>query len=267
MPVHNGERYLAQAIESVLNQSFTNFEMLIVNDGSNDSTAAILEEYAYRDKRIRILTNKAAQGYGGEKASNGAYKLAKGQYVAKLDADDVARPDRLAKQVAFLNNNPTIFLVGSFLEIIDTNGKVTSSREYPTGHQDIYQSFYYRNPIGHPSIMFRNGLIKGDFYQLRFPALNDYYSFFRLIQAGYPMANIPEYLVQYRIHDSNTVFTDLRRKWKINMSIKRSFIDDYKFRPSFVDKLLLSIITLTVNSLPEKFLVSVMNQARKILKA
>jgi len=267
MPVYNGERYLAQAIESVLSQTFTNIEVIIINDGSTDSTPIILDQFARRDSRIRIITNQMAQGYGGEKASNTAYKLAKGRYVAKLDADDIAHPTRLAKQVDFLEKNPDLFLTGTFLEIIDANGQVTSTREYPVTHRAIHRNYYYRNGIGHPSVMFRNGVIEGDFYTLRFPALNDYYSFFCLMEAGHTMANLPEYLVQYRIHDANTVFTDMRRKWTTNMAIKQSFIDDFGFVAPLAHRLVLQLITVAVNLLPERFLLRIMSQTRKFLNA
>ena len=267
MPVYNGERFLAQAIESILSQTYTNLELIIVNDGSTDSTPAILEQFAYQDSRVRVITNQTAQGYGGEKASNETYKLAKGRYIAKLDADDVAHPTRLAKQVDFLENNPDVFLTGTFLEIIDASGRVTGTREYPVTHQAIHRDYYYRNGIGHPSIMFRNGVVNGDFYQLRFPALNDYYSFFSLMETGHKMANLPEYLVQYRIHDANTVFTDLRRKWATNMAIKQSFISDFGFTAPLSHWFLLQLITVGINLLPERFLLRVMSQTRKFLNA
>ncbi len=267
MPVYNGERFLAAAIESVLAQSLTDFELIIVNDGSTDSTAAMLAQYARKDARISLITNEVAQGYGGEKASNMAYKMAKGKYIAKLDADDVAHSSRLAKQVAFLNTNPTVFLVGSFLEIIDAQGHTTGTRQYPLTHKGIYQAFYYRSTIGHPSIMFRNHLLTGDFYQLRFPALNDYYSFFCLMKAGYKVANLPEYLVQYRIHDSNTVFTDLRRKWAVNMDIKQSFVEDFGYKASLKHRLLLKLLTIGINLGSEKFLIRIMDKTRKLFNA
>lgn len=267
MPVYNGERFLAEAIESVLDQTLPDFELIVIDDGSTDATASILEQYTRRDTRIRVVTHKVAHGYGGEKASNAAYKLAKGKYIAKLDADDIAHPARLAKQVAFLEENPAFFLVGTFLELIDADGHVTGTRNYPVTHRAIYQNYYYRNGIGHPSVMFQNSVIKGDFYTLRFPALNDYYSFFLLMNAGYQIANLPECLVQYRIHDTNTVFTNLRRNWEINMAIKRSFVDEFGFQPPTLHRILLRLITLGINLLPERFLVRIMNQTRKLINA
>ena len=267
MPVYNGERYVAQAIDSILAQTLTDFELILVNDGSTDSTAGILDRYARQTSKIRVITNNVALGYGGEKASNAAYQLAKGRFVAKLDADDIAHPTRLAKQVAFLNANPAVFLVGSFMELIDADGRVTGTREYPVTHPAIYQAFYYRSTIAHPSIMFRNGVITGDFYQLRFPALNDYYSFFCLMQAGHQMANLPDYLVQYRIHDANTVFTDLKRKWAINMRIKRSFVDDFGYKAPVMHQALLQLITAGIRAFPEPFLIRIMNRTRKLFNA
>jgi len=267
MPVYNGERFLAEAIESVLNQSYGAFELIIINDGSTDRTASITDQYARQDTRIRVLTNETAQGFGGEKASNSAYKLATGKYIAKLDADDIAHPARLSKQVAFLDQNPDIFLVGSFLELIDITGQVTGQRKYPVNHQSIYQNFYYKSGIGHPSVMFRNGVVETDFYALRFPALNDYYSFFLLMKAGHRVANLPEYLVQYRIHDANTVFTNLPHKWAVNMAIKQSFVREFGYKAPLHHRLLLQLITLGITVLPERFLIRIMNQTRKILNA
>lgn len=265
MPIHNGERFLAEAIESILGQTYADFEFLLIDDGSTDTSASIIEQYAVQDARIRILANSVAQGFGGEKASNSAYKQARGQYIAKLDADDIAYPQRLERQLNFLETNPDIFLVGSWLTLIDTQGKVIGKRRYPTDPDDIVREFYYRNCIGHPSIMFRNNVITDDFYTLRFAALNDYYSHFLHMQAGLTMANIPEYLVKYRVHDSNTTFSGLKRQWLTNVGIKQSFVDDFGYRPPLTHRLTMQLITLGIRILPEHLLMRIMNQARKLL--
>ncbi|GAB4026225.1 glycosyltransferase family 2 protein [Spirosoma koreense] len=254
MPVYNGERFLAEAIESILTQTFTDFELILVNDGSTDSSAAIIAQYADQDRRVQVATNPVAQGFGGEKASNAAYRLARGRYIAKLDADDVAHPQRLEKQFHFLETNPDIFLVGSWLTIIDDTGKVVGKRQYPIEPDAILREFYYRNCIGHPSIMFRNGVLTDEFYQLRFKALNDYYSHFVHLQQGLKMANLPEYLVRYRIHDDNTTFSVIKRQWRINMEIKQSFVHDFDYHPPWLHRSSLSIITLLIENLPETWL-------------
>lgn len=268
MPVYNGERYLAQAIESVLEQTLSNFELIIINNGSTDNTAAILNKYAQQDQRINVLFHPEPLGHAGEAASNLANKHARGQYIAKLDADDIAVPARLEKQVAFLESNPTIFLVGSYLELINSEGKKVGVRTYPLTSEEIYREFYLRLPVGNPAIMYRNGVIEGDFYQLRQKLFtDDYYSLFVHLHSGLSFANLPECLTRYRVHDRNTVFTNLRQKWAVNVAVKESFIHDFGYSPPLAHQLMIGLISTGIRLFPEKFLIRIMNQTRKILNA
>ena len=120
MCVHNGERYLYEALESVLNQTFEDFEFIIVDDASADNTPAILKEYAAQDGRIRLMRN--AHNLGLTRSLNKALRLAKGEYIARQDADDISLPQRLEKQVEFLNSNSRTAVVGSWTEVIDEYG-------------------------------------------------------------------------------------------------------------------------------------------------
>lgn len=268
MPVYNGERYLAQAIDSVLAQCYTHLELIIINNGSTDGTAAILDEHARKDNRIVVLFYPEPLGHAGEAASNMASLQAKGKYIAKLDADDIAVPDRIKKQVAFLEANPTIFLVGSYLELIDNKGQRLGVRSYPLTSEAIYSEFYLRLPVANPAIMYRNGIIKGDFYTLRHKTFtDDYYSLFVHLHSGLRFANLPEPLTRYRVHDSNTVFTNLRGKWAINMGVKKAFVREFRYQAPLSHRLKIGIITALINTIPERLLVKFMNQARQLLKA
>ncbi len=268
MPVYNGERYLTQAVESILTQTYEKLELIIVNDGSTDSTAALLQQLAAKDGRIRVIHNSKPLGHAGEAAFNQASRQAMGTYIAKLDADDIALPARIARQVAYLDSHPDIFLVGSFLELIDENGVKSGVRDYPTEPRAIFSEFYYRSCIANPSIMFRHNVLNGPIYLLQNEVFtDDYYSFFVHMNAGLKFANIPAYLTQYRIHSSNTVFTDLRKKWAINMGVKKSFVKDFGYKAPLIHRFKLGLITLVINTVPEKLLIKVMNQARQILKA
>lgn len=268
MPVYNGERYLAEAIESILNQTYANLELIVFNNGSTDHTAQILDQYALKDPRVLVMFHPDPLGHAGEAASNLAIQRAQGKYIAKLDADDIAVPDRLKKQVAFLEENPSIFLVGSYLELINNNGQNVGVRTYPLSNAAIYNEFYLRLPVGNPAIMYRNGVIKGDFYWLRNKSFtDDYYSLFVHIHRGLQFANLPECLTRYRVHDTNTVFTNLRQKWAMNMAVKQSFIRDFSYVPPLQHRLKIALITMGINLFPERFLVRIMNQARKLLGA
>ncbi len=268
MPVYNGERFLAEAIESVLTQTHTALELIILNNGSTDGTADILDRYARQDNRVTVLFHPEPLGHAGEAASNVASRQARGQYIAKLDADDIAAPDRIEKQVAFLTANPSVFLVGSYLELINGSGQKVGIRTFPLANEAIYREFYLRFPVGNPAIMYRNGVVDGDFYELRNKAFtDDYYSLFVHIHQGLRFANLPECLTRYRVHDQNTVFTNLRRKWDINMAVKRSFVRDFNYHPPLMHRLKIGLITAGIRLFPERFLVRIMNQTRSLLNA
>lgn len=267
MPVYNGERFLSRALESILNQSYSNLEILVLDNGSTDGTRPIIESFAQRDSRVRPLYEPAPLGYGGEVATNVATRQARGEFLAKLDADDVAHPDRLTKQVAFLQANPAVFLVGSWLKLIDENGQPTGYRNYPVSHEAIYDEFYLRFPIANPAVLYRNRFRKTDLYQIRFPHFNDYYSLFVQLIQGNKMHNLPEYLTEYRIHDTNTVFTKLREKWRSNLEIKETFVREFGYTPSRMHRFKIKLISLVINNFPESFLIRMMNQARRLLNA
>ncbi|OJW71043.1 glycosyltransferase [Spirosoma sp.] len=266
MPVYNGERHVSDAVESILKQRYTNFELLILDNGSTDNTPKLLTDFAQRDGRIRILHEPKPLGYGGEVASNIAARQAKGEFIAKLDADDVAMPDRLTQQVRYLQQHPDVFLVGSQLTLIDETGRVTGKRAYPITHEEIYKEFYLRFPIANPAVMYRNTL-KEDLYQIQFAHFNDYYSLFRLLQAGYRMCNLPEALTAYRIHTTNTVFTNLRAKWQTNVAIKNQFIKEFGYTAPVLDRVKIAVITAVINLFPEWILIKSMNTARQLIKA
>lgn len=268
MPVYNGERYLAQAVESILSQTYPNIELIVLNNGSTDGTADILAQYARQDHRVIILFHPEPLGHAGEAASNVASRQARGQYIAKLDADDVANPNRLEKQVAFLEANPAVFLVGSYLELIDGNDRKLGVRTYPLTSEAIYREFYLRFPVANPAIMYRNGVVDGDFYQLRHKLFtDDYYSLFVHLHRGLTFANLPEPLTRYRVHDANTVFTNLRQKWDINMDVKQRFVRDFGYVPPLTHRLLVGLISVGIHLFPERFLRRIMNQTRTLLNA
>ncbi|WP_082111698.1 glycosyltransferase family 2 protein [Spirosoma radiotolerans] len=266
MPVYNGERFLAEAIESILAQEYTNFELLILDNGSTDGTPDLLSHFARLDSRIRLLHEPNPLGYGGEVASNIATKQAKGKFIAKLDSDDIATPDRLAKQAGYLMDHPDVFLVGSQLTLINERGQVTGTRLYPLTHEEIYNEFYLRFPIANPAIMYRNDLSE-DLYQIRFPHFNDYYSLFRLLQEGYRVYNLPETLTAYRVHTTNTVFTNLRTKWRSNVAIKKAFVHEFGYSPPWIHQLKIVAITWVINLFPEPMLIKSMNKARQLINA
>ncbi len=199
MPVYNAERYLRAAIDSILGQTFADFELLIVDDGSDDGSTAIVSSYT--DERIRLIRNECNLGLIA--TLNKGLQAARGQYVARMDADDISLPTRLARQIAYLDRHREVGVVGSYFHRIDENGRILSTDRRKT--KDFLVSFriYVEayNPFCHPAVMFRTkGIRDGGGYNPAFPSAEDGALWFQLNEAGIKFATIPRVLLLYRIH-------------------------------------------------------------------
>jgi len=156
MPVYNGERFLREAIESILNQTFTDFEFIIVDDGSTDNTWQILQDYAANEPRIVLVRN--GTNLGVARSRNRVLALARGEYIAVMDADDVSLPERLSTQVAFLDESPEVGVVGCAIHVIDADGSPICIVHYPTMHSLLLWSLCFRTPLAHPTVVFRKAV-------------------------------------------------------------------------------------------------------------
>jgi glycosyltransferase involved in cell wall biosynthesis len=200
MPVRNGAEWLGEAVASIRAQDFGDFELLIVDDGSDDGTAAMLSGFAAEDRRIRLI-RQAPQGIVA--ALNNGIAAARAPYLARLDADDRARRDRLGKQFAFMEAHPEIVLVGTSAEVIDAAGNVVVRLTPPADHASLTRALSRTNPFVHSSVMMRTVLVRRlGGYRAAFRAAEDYDLWLRMAEAG-GVANLAEYLTQYRRHDAN----------------------------------------------------------------
>jgi glycosyltransferase involved in cell wall biosynthesis len=216
MPVRNGAEWLAEAVASVRAQDFGDFEFLIVDDGSDDGTAAMLSSLAADDRRVRLL-RQPPQGIVA--ALNNAIVAARGPYLARLDADDRARPDRLGRQFAFMQAHPEIGLVGTFAERIDAAGNVVGRLAPPTGHTGLERVLRRTNPFIHSSVMMRTALVRRlGGYRAAFRAAEDYDLWLRMAETG-GVANLADYLTQYRQHGSNLSRRDaIRQSFSVQLA-------------------------------------------------
>ena len=154
--VYNGERFLEEAIESVLAQTFGDFEFLVVDDGSQDATPELLARYAARDERIRVLRNKPNQGQ--TPSLNRGLESAEAPYIARLDADDLCLPERLEAQTRFLDDHPAVGLLGSCTEVMDEEGNVLDRLTAPRGDAMHRARLLFNNTFMHSAVMFRKEL-------------------------------------------------------------------------------------------------------------
>jgi len=197
MPVHNADKYVGVAIESILNQTFSNFELLIINDGSTDNSATII--HSYKDARIRYVENNGNLGL--IKTLNYGLTLAQGDFIARMDADDISQPFRLEKQVEFMTKNPHIGVCGTWIRTFGAN---SYTNKYPTNSDEIKSELLFQTSIGHATTMIRKDIIKkfNIQYDPNYSHAEDYELWTR-ISESIEFANIPDILYRYRIHNQS----------------------------------------------------------------
>jgi len=223
MSVYNGQKYLRQAIDSVLNQSFRDFEFIIIDDGSTDKSPQILAKYQNKDSRIRVVHQR---NLGLTKSLNKAIKLARGKYLARIDADDLAYDSRFEKQVRFLEKHPKIGLIGSRVNIIDEKGKIIGKLSYPIEDHVIRKHLIWHNPFCHSSVMLRKEVIKKTgSYSESFICAQDYDLWMRISKYT-QLANLPEILGAWR--SGKEAITSRRNFYQIkaNLRVQKKAIKD-----------------------------------------
>lgn len=202
MPVYNGEDYLAEAIDSILAQTLTDFELLIVDDGSRDNSAEIIRSYQKRDSRIRFFRHEGNLGQAA--AQNTGIAAAEGALLAAMDSDDISLPQRLEKQVAFLQANPEIGLVGVRQRFVDKDLNPLTSYKLPRSHAIIVLNLFIGASLHGPTIMIRREfLTEVGGFRPEARRCQDMELFLRLLQkTQIRFANLPDELYIYRLHDS-----------------------------------------------------------------
>jgi hypothetical protein len=197
MSAFNGAAFLPEAVESILNQTFSNFEFLVIDDGSADGTARLLA--AVRDPRMRVVRNE--QHLGLTRSLKAGVELARGQYIARMDADDVALPERLEKQVALLMKRPEIGILGSACYVIDQAGREVGLLHMPEDDLRIRWTSLLGNPFAHPTVMLRRDVLmnSGLNYDETFQATQDYDLWMRMLRYTCG-GNLGEPLIRYRMH-------------------------------------------------------------------
>lgn len=221
IPAHNREDYIRCAIDSILGQDFTDFELLVVDDGSTDRTCDLVS--GYQDPRVRLERN--SQNLGIPATRNRGLELASGEYIALLDSDDYAYPSRLGRQVAFLDRHTKVAQVGSWCSLMDNHGHMLRRvRRHPTHPDDVDAHLLFHCSLINRTIMARTELLREFGYDESFPRCQDYDLHARLAER-HPSANMPEILVCGREHDGRITRNTVPLGRQLKMRIQGRLLD------------------------------------------
>lgn len=212
MSVYNAEKYLEKAIDSIVNQTYQDFEFIIINDCSTDNSSTILNGYNQRYPQIKLINNTSNLGL--TKNLNKALSLAKGDFIARMDADDISELHRFERQMDFFSKNKSVDILGTFSKNINEKGNFIGSRTAPVSHNQIMRVLPKLCPVAHPTVMFRkNSLERIGFYNDKFRTSQDYDMWFRAAKIGLKFHNLPEYLLQYRMNDAYVGRKTFKFRW------------------------------------------------------
>jgi glycosyltransferase involved in cell wall biosynthesis len=222
LPVYNGEQYLHESILSILNQTFSDFELIIVNDASQDKSEEII--HSFDDPRIKYHRN--AVNLGLVATLNVGIKLCSGKYIARMDQDDVSRPNRFKKQIDFLEKNTDHIIVGSHVRIMGKNDLL-----YPLSDASIRVWMLVGTPFAHPAVMMRADVIKKNnlFYTESFKHAEDYGLWVQLSQFG-KMANLNEVLIDYRRHESQYSIQYKNQMYEAASKAQTLYLDSFNMK-------------------------------------
>ena len=234
IPTYNTAPYLRQAIESVLGQTFRDFELIIVDDGSTDGSSDIIERYRKTDSRIVVIRNELNKGTAY--SLNLGHAAAHADLIAIMGSDDICLPARLEREVAFLNTHPDIALVGSFLDLIDDQGRFIRRMEKPCGTDRIRKNVFFYGPHAHNTVMYhKSAYDRVGGYDEKYTYCQDVNFYFCMIYSGFHTDNIPEVLVQYRVHVRSTLPYH-RKKAGLNLELKREAIKRFNLKLTLAER-------------------------------
>lgn len=201
-PVYNREKYLVECVESILKQTYQNFEFIIIDDKSIDNTLKIAKNYALKDSRIKLLEND--KNIGATLSFNRGLNISKGSYIARMDSDDISLPERLQKQVEIFEGWKDLEALGSGAILIDSEGREIKRKQFPSDFNNIKNLLKVGVPVFDPSVMMRASFlktIKG--FDDRLAPADDYHLWLTLFKQKKIISNVNDYLIKYRLHDAN----------------------------------------------------------------
>lgn len=248
MPCYNAMSFIKEALDSIVNQTYQNLEILCINDGSTDGTANFLEEYARQESKIRVIHNE--ENLKLIRTLNKGISFARGEYIARMDADDIAMPDRIEKQLNFFRMFPETGIVSTAHIVIAENGSQTGRMRHRQSLplSCLFASFFYM-PAGHPDVMGKTAIFRENQYLFEEHALHteDYELWTRMLRKGVHFRSMPDYLLRFRKNPGSIshTHTDIQNTNYIRCA--KMHFEEY-----FGQKSDMNVMQIVANRMPEK---------------
>jgi len=253
MPVYNAGNFLMEAVESLQGQTYKNWELITIDDCSSDNSLEILKFFAKKDKRIRVFQNKKRKGPSA--TANYALSKVKGNYIARMDADDVCLFNRLEKQLRFLQKHQEVVAVGGQCDLIDKDGNKIGEKRFPTDSDRVEKMIFSSIPLQQPTLMVNCKLLPNKFtwYNSRSDVAEEVELLFKLFKYG-KVRNLADIVLQYRLHGENTSLKEPKKTFFLTLKTRFMAIYKYSYRPTFMG-LITSLVQLVVVGLLPKNLI------------
>lgn len=259
MPARNTAAFLVDAIESIKAQTYTKWELFIVDDASTDGTPLILQAYKRRDKRIKVITNKKKKGIGA--SLNVALAKAKGTYIARMDADDISLPERLEEQVNILAKRKDLVAVGGQAAMIDPKGNVFAYKRFPTDPKVLKDMIMQIVPIQHPIMMAKASVYKKYKYLESVKTAEDVDMLFYMLSKG-KISNAPSLVYKYRKTDMSNGYHNVKETFRITYKTRKDAIKKYGYQPSLRGTLISEGQAVVVKYMPAKMILKIFEMLR-----
>lgn len=261
MPAYNAERYISEAIESILCQTFPDFELIILDDNSSDRTWELVSEYAQKDARIIAVHNEKNLDIAGNR--NKGIGMSKGKYIVWQDADDVSLPTRLEKLYGYMESHPEVGICGSYLQSFK-EGKDLDIRKYETEDASLRKNIFRFSPVAQPTAIIRKEIFtRIGVYNVSSSPAEDIEMSFRIGEL-YEFGNVPEVLLRYREHESSATFTRSKKQISETCLVRSSYMKNAHYTCTLTDRLV-NGITWIFQYLPQQINVPIFKIYRFIL--
>jgi len=263
MPTFNSERFVSAAIESVLNQSYKDLELIAVDDGSTDTTPAILRHYANLDSRVQVLRNETNRK--APYSRNRGISVSRGEFLVTFDSDDICAPTRLATQIRRMQDDSRLGVIGSSILLIDQYDQVIGCRRYPESDERLRRNIFKFSPFAAPSTMIRkSSILNAGLYDATLAPCEDIDLWFRIARIA-KLGNCPEVLLKYRVHGESATFKTMRKMNAYTFRIRLKAMREYAYPTNLSTLTQLFVIRLLTFALPAEIEFYLFGKVRAII--